>query len=78
VLSEGYLKYQLYAASLADDAGWRPLSVSPSFHLADADVPNREGAAALSKLIRQLRREGWTVVREGKRWYERTLERPRD
>jgi hypothetical protein len=32
--------------------------------------------AALQGLLHQLEAEGWTVAREGQRWYSFTLERP--
>jgi hypothetical protein len=78
VLWRGQLKYQLYVASLADDAGWRPLSVSPFFRLDDENIPTEQARKALKLLVKQLEREDWRVVSEGPRWYELTLERPRE
>lgn len=77
VLWHSHLKHQLYVASLAQDAGWRPLGVSPFFRLDDEDVPTEQAATALRLLVDELEREGWTVVSEGKRWYELKLARPR-
>jgi hypothetical protein len=78
VLWRGHLKYQLYVASLAEDAGWRPLAISPFFGLGDEDVPTEQATTALKRLIQQLEREDWTVVSEGSRWYDVKLERPRE
>jgi hypothetical protein len=77
VLWHSHLKHQLYVASLAQDAGWRPLAVSPFFRLEHEDVPTDQASTALKMLVDQLGREGWTVVSEGKRWYDYTLARSR-
>jgi len=50
-------------------------ALSPYFRLSDPESPGAEATAAL-ELLDQLEAEGWTVVREGRRWYSFTLERP--
>jgi hypothetical protein len=75
-LWSGYRKHQLYAASLAEDAPWRPLAVSADFPLRDEEIPTERASAALDKLIAQLEREGWGVSALGTRWYDYTFERP--
>lgn len=78
VLWGGSRKYQLYAASLAQDAGWRPLAVSTFFPLRDEETPTEQASSALEKLIAELEREGWSVSALGARWYDFTFERLRD
>lgn len=78
VLWHSHLKHQLYVASLAKDADWRPLAVSPFFRLEDEDVPTEQAETALRMLIEQLEREGWAVVSGGKRWHDVKLARSRN
>ncbi len=71
-------KYQLLAAPLAQGADRRAVAVSTFFSLRDEELPTEQGAAALRKLLAELERGGWRVSALGARWYDFTLERPRE
>ena len=68
--------YCLYASSAGEGA--RTLSVSPSFHLDDQEIPTTAARWALKGLLHQLKQEGWSIVGEGPRWHEARLGRRRD
>jgi hypothetical protein len=72
----GYFRYQLYVAPGSSTNIDRALALSPYFRLPDPESPGAEAMAALRELLDQLEAEGWTVAREGRRWYSFTLERP--
>ena len=74
-LWRGYVKCQLYAASLDRPRAAAPFALSPSFRLRDEDTPTEKAAAALKTLVDRLERDGWTVVSAGARWYQLRLNR---
>lgn len=49
--------------------------VSPLFRLRNEEVPNAAAHAALSKLLADLERSGWTIVAVGSTWHGLRLER---
>jgi hypothetical protein len=72
----GYFRYQLYVAPGRSTDISRAFVLSPYFKLSDVEAPGAKAMTALRDLLDQLEAEGWTVVREGRRWYSFTLERP--
>jgi hypothetical protein len=74
-LWRGYLKCQLLAAPIEMSGEPEALAFSPFFRLRDDDAPTASAEAALQTLIEELELSGWTVVREGPRWYQRALKR---
>ena len=74
-LWRGYVKCQLYAA-LRDRPGEATgFAFSPVFRLPDEDTPTEEATGALKTLIDHLEEDGWTVMSEGKHWYQLRLAR---
>ena len=74
-LWRGYVKCQLYAASLERPRAAAALAFSPFFRLRDEDTPTEKAAEALRTLVDRLERDGWTVVSAGARWYQLRLHR---
>ena len=72
----GYFRYQLFVAPGGSANITRAFALSPYFKLPDLEAPGAGALAALRELLDQLEAEGWTVAREGQRWYSFTLERP--
>jgi hypothetical protein len=72
----GYFRYQLFVAPGGSANITRAFALSPYFKLSDLEAPGADAMAALRELLDQLEAEGWTVAREGQRWYSFTLERP--
>jgi hypothetical protein len=72
----GYFRYQLFVAPGGSANITGAFALSPYFKLSDLEAPGAEAMAALQGLLHQLEAEGWTVAREGQRWYSFTLERP--
>lgn len=74
-LWRGYVKCQLYAASLDGPRAAAAFAFSPFFRLRDEDTATEKAAAALKTLVDRLERDGWTVVSAGARWYQLRLSR---
>ena len=74
-LWRGYVKCQLYAASLDRPPAAAAFAFSPFFRLRDEDTPTQNAAEALKTLVDRLERDGWTVVSAGARWYQLRLNR---
>jgi hypothetical protein len=74
-LWRGYVKCQLYAASLDRPRAAAAFAFSPFFRLRDEDTPTEKAAEALKTLVDRLERDGWTVVSAGARWYQLRLDR---
>jgi hypothetical protein len=74
-LWRGYVKCQLYAASLERPRAAAAFAFSPFFRLRDEDTPTEKAAEALKTLVDRLERDGWTVVSAGARWYQLRLNR---
>jgi hypothetical protein len=74
-LWRGYVKCQLYAASLDRPRAAAAFAFSPFFRLRDEDTPTENAAEALKTLVDRLERDGWTVVSAGARWYQLRLNR---
>jgi hypothetical protein len=74
-LWRGYVKCQLYAASLDRTRASAAFAWSPFFRLRDEDSPTEKAAEALKTLVDRLERDGWTVVSAGARWYQLRLNR---
>ena len=74
-LWRGYVKCQLYAASLDRPHAAAAFAFSPFFRLREEDTPTEKAAEALRTLVDRLERDGWTVVSAGARWYQLRLHR---
>jgi hypothetical protein len=74
-LWRGYVKCQLYAASLDRPRAAAAFAFSPFFRLREEDTPTEKAAEALNTLVDRLERDGWTVVSAGARWYQLRLNR---
>ena len=74
-LWRGYVKCQLYAASLDRPRAAAAFAFSPFFRLREEDTPTEKAAEALRTLVDRLERDGWTVVSAGARWYQLRLHR---
>jgi hypothetical protein len=74
-LWRGYVKCQLYAASLDRPRAAAAFAFSPFFRLRDEDTPTEKASEALETLVDRLERDGWTVVSAGARWYQLRLNR---
>lgn len=74
-LWRGYVKCQLYAASLDRTRAAAAFAWSPFFRLRDEDSPTEKAAEALKTLVDRLEGDGWTVVSAGARWYQLRLNR---
>jgi len=74
-LWRGYVKCQLYAASLDRPRAAVAFAFSPFFRLREEDTPTEKAAEALRTLVDRLERDGWTVVSAGARWYQLRLHR---
>jgi hypothetical protein len=74
-LWRGYVKCQLYAASLDRPRAAAAFAFSPFFRLRDEDTPTEKAAVALKTLVDRLERDGWTVVSAGAHWYQLRLNR---
>lgn len=72
-LWRGFGKCQLYAAL---DGSEEAFVHSRNFRLPVEAEPTARAEEALSELVARLEQDGWTVVSEGLRWYQRRLERP--
>jgi hypothetical protein len=72
----GYFKTQFYAARPV--AAQHALDVSPMFRAPGGSKPQRTNEAehALATLLARLENDDWTVARQGRQWFELTLERP--
>jgi hypothetical protein len=68
----GYTQSQFYAWT-GPDAG-RAIEISSSFRCR-GDEPEQSGepVAALEQLLGRLAEQGWEVVEEGPRWFDRRL-----
>jgi len=75
VLWRGYVKSQLLAMPDVSSAH-AAFASSPYFRLPNPNSPTERALEALQTLVDELEAEDWTVVSEGRRWYELRLERP--
>jgi len=71
-LWRGFAKCRLYAAAAGSEEA---VVASPYFRLRDAHTATPEAERALSGILAQLERDGWSVVSDGPTWYECRLER---
>jgi len=71
-LWRGYTRCQLFVAHTGSAEAF---AQSPPFRLRKKEAPGDDALRALSSLLAELERSGWSVASTGPAWYDRRLER---